>query len=382
MDTIGVPAREPDEEFNAIVAALGDITADIDNDPLTSNEPDAELELETEPATSAQPAYAFSDIRSTDTDGQAAESSSEPVAIVPLSRTEILGAPPKPRDLVVPPPPERSNKGVVARWASAFPHIVWLSVIAGLAGQIWGFAQLFGGGQPTPFAWIVAAALGGTFEFMMVACSSRGLRAIGLNRKAYEYIPFLVLGTAAAAFAAYMNLQHFSGWLGLAAGAVSLLGYCAHVFSHLYDEVEHCRELRQWQAVKAEIEDEIKARDDAERAVYDAYQAELTKYRQDAVRQLAAGQMAQRPSTTPASNMPANRTTSAASGSQTRTTNTGRRSGGRATKADAVRIGVEQNAATPKRLREALISAGYVLPASSSTVENWCKQIKTELGGS
>jgi hypothetical protein len=277
-------------------------------------------------------------------------------------------APPKPPELVVPPKPDRPETGVVNWWAKVFPHIVWLSVLAGLTGQVFGFAEFFGG---TAIAWVIAVVLGGTFEFMMVACSSRGLRAIGLGRTWREFTPFLFLGTGAASFAAYMNLNHFEGWLGMAAATVSMLGYSAHVFSHLYDELEHRKQLHEWEIDKAEIEAEIKTRAEAERAEYDAYRSQVAEQR---TRGLAAGAPTPRPADPPRQHTsPAAKATAKAANAKPS------RGGGKPSKDEAVRIGVERNAATPAKLRDALIAAGYKLPASSSTIENWCKVIKAEL---
>lgn len=48
-------------------------------------------------------------------------------------------------------------------------------------------------------------------------------------------------------------------------------------------------------------------------------------------------------------------------------------------KAAALRIGVEQHARTPSKLREALHTAGYTVTQAQSTVENWCAAIRQQL---
>lgn len=339
MDSAGIRTPEPDDidlEFTAIVANIDLLAATPASCLGPAQEPAAPTEA---PAPSPPP---------------------------PPERT--WEPPPKPPELVVPPKPDRPQTGgVVNWWAKAFPHIVWLSVFAGLSGQVFGFAEFFGG---TKLAWVIALALGGTFEFMMVACSSRGLRAIGLDRGWSEYLPFLILGTAAAGFAAYMNLNHFDGWLGLAAATVSMLGYTAHVTAHLFDELEHRTALKEWEDQKDEIEAEIKARADAERAEYDHYRSQLAKQRS-------------RDLTTPPEPTSAPKATTSPAAKATPKTTTGRptsNAGGKISKADAIRIGIDQGAHTPAKLKAAIKADGYKLPASPSTIENWCKDIKAQLG--
>jgi hypothetical protein len=354
VDSIGTKSPDPDDidlEFEAMTAEL-------------------ELELDVEQTASVagpEPTQApASCVAAAETAAETAPQDLPPRAAM-TPDPEWL-APPKPPELVVPPKPERPDDGVVNWWAKVFPHIVWLSVLAGLTGQVFGFAEFFGG---TWIAWIIAVVLGGTFEFMMVACSSRGLRAIGLGRTWKEFTPFLLLGTAAAGFAAYMNMNHFSGWLGLAAATVSMLGYSAHVFSHLYDELEHRKALGEWVSEKAEIESEIKARADAERAEYDRYRSQVAEQR---TRNLASSAPPQQLADRPLASPPAAK--AAAKPAERKRTS---RIGGRVSKDEAIRIGVEQNAETPAKLRDALTSAGHKLPASTTTIENWCKVIKAEL---
>lgn len=401
MDAIGAPAPEPgDEVFAAIVA---DIDGAAIEKAATATDPEP---APGPPETATQPPAPNPNTPETVRDSpipDPAETMPQPPATAPEDNQERstalvpvapaapstpppppvpappppppppdMLAPPKAPELVIPPKPHRPETGVVNWWAKAFPHIVWLSVIAGLAGQIFGFAEFFGG---TAIAWTIAVVLGGTFEFMMVACSSRGLRAIGLNRSRKEVAPFLLLGTAAAGFAAYMNVNHFEGWLGLAAGVVSGLGYAAHVFSHLYEELEHRKEFKNWEREKIAVQREIKERAARERMRYETFQAELAEQRREATRRAVKPPMAITSGTsTPPPALPrsstANPTTSKKSGSKTP---------GKATKDEAVRIGVEQKAATPARLRDALLAAGYALPSSSTTVENWCREIKVQL---
>jgi hypothetical protein len=264
-------------------------------------------------------------------------------------------------------------------WAEAFPHIVWLSVVAGLTGQIFGFAEFFGG---TKIAWAIAAVLGGTFEFMMVACSSRGLRAIGLGRGRWECAPFLLLGTAAAGFAAYMNVNHFAGWLGLAAGTVSLLGYFAHVFAHLYEELEHREQLQTWEQEKEAIEAEIKTRAAADRAEYDDYRADLVAQRKDLARQRAEDQATAAEPDPPAEDTTKShrRAPAKPGGKPGEKRHPTRVLGMRDRREQALQLGVSQRASTPAKLRAEMQAAGLKLPSSDTTLENWCREIKVRLG--
>lgn len=285
--------------------------------------------------------------------------------------------PPAPPELVVPPRPPRP-RGLVDTLSSLFPHVLWLSVIAGLAGQIYGFAEFFGGGV---FGWGIAAVLGGVFEFMMVTCSSRGLRAIGENRSWREFVPFLVIGTAAAGFAAYMNVNHFVGFLGLAACSITAIGYLAHVFSHLYDELERRKTLAAWELEKTRVENEIQARAAAERAEYEQYRRAQIQARAEAERAALTAHGTAPPPAAPTPSAPTSPSGSAAPppAAKTPAKRSQKKSPGRATKAEAVRIGVDQKLATPAALRAGLTEAGYTLPASTSTVENWCRAIKAQL---
>lgn len=371
MDAIGAHAPEPDDRymFDSIVANLDIDEAGIEQ-AATEPEPApaaAPATVTPEPALAATTAPEPAPKPTSDQERTVVPTAPEPAASPPPATADLL-APPKPPELVVPPKPQRPDSGVVNWWAKAFPHIVWLSVIAGLAGQIFGFAEFFGGG---PVAWIIASVLGGTFEFMMVACSSRGLRAIGLGRSWREFTPFLLLGTAAAGFAAYMNVNHFAGWLGLAAGTVSLLGYAAHVFSHLYEELEHRKDLAEWEAEKAKVEAEIKARADADRAEYDAYRAEIAQHRRDVTRKLAT---ASAPSPAPAQPAPAD-TDSAKPASKTSGRPTAKKPGkpelDRATALDWVATSAPD--AGPAAVRQHFTAKGFEVP-TDRTLRRWLNE--------
>jgi hypothetical protein len=369
MQAIGADAPEPDVRavFEQLVAGIDVAEPEADPGPVPAETEPTETEAASaKPQPTVAPAEAPPVPRAAPVPVEDRERPADPQLGVDAF------APPKPAELVAPPEPERHESWGVDSWARAFPHLVWLSVVAGLAGQVFGFATAFG---MTAIAWIVAGVLGGTFEFMMVSCSSRGLRAIGLGRSWREFVPFLLLGTVANVVAAYMNLSHFEGWLGIAACMVSVLGYLAHVFSHLYDEVENRKQMKAWTEERDRVQAELAARAAAERAAYDVFQQELTVQRREALRKLSEGAKPPTPSAPPtrpeeppaATSKPALRKSS-------------KKPTGKATKADAVRIGVEKRVYTPAPLRQALTELGYPLPSSETTIENWCKVIKTELG--
>jgi hypothetical protein len=189
-----------------------------------------------------------------------------------------------PPELVVPERPVRA-KSMIDWCATAFPHLVWLSVVAGLLGQVYGWSKVFGGG---PVGWVVAGVFGGVFEFIMVAASSKGLKDLGLGRSPAQVAAFLAVGTACAALAFGMNLTHFTGALkmaGIAAAAATALGYLAHVGVHWFEELDNRRALAVWKTKADKIEREIKAREERIRAEHEDFQ---TKQRELRIRQLEA----------------------------------------------------------------------------------------------
>lgn len=294
----------------------------------------------------------------------------------PTPTPQVQAPPP----LTVPSKPQRKTSPLVEWWATAFPQLIWLAVIAGLTGQIFGWTKEFGG---TPIAIGVAVVLGGTFEFIMVAASSRGLRDIGEGRPIWQAVIFLAAGTACAGLAVYMALSHFTGNLemaGRAAAAATAIGYLAHVFTHLFDELDNRSTLLRWQQRRDEIQQEIDAREAAARAAHDAMQRESLQSHTEAIRRQRAEQaQTVEHSPTTSGSVPTPRTKDQAT--KVKTARKIRKSGGKevATKPVAVRIGVEKKATTPSTLRAVLVEEGYGLPASSTTIENWCKEIKAKL---
>ena len=275
MDAVSVGAAgEPfDREFEAITAGLR-----LDSEIAGAEQEPAESPAEPapKPQQSPQPASSQSALEQAGGDYDLLRppaAQTTPVATLP-----DVEAPP---ELTEPPRPKLKTSRLLQRWANAFPHLIWLSVIAGLLGQVYGWTIEFAFAGPY-VAVAVAVTLGGTFEFIMVAASSRGLRDIGLNRPMWQCVAFLAVGTACAGLAFWMCLHHFNGSLmtvGQAAAAATAIGYLAHVKSHLFDELDNRRLVAEWERECERVRAEIQARHERARAEHDAYQAQVRKAR-------------------------------------------------------------------------------------------------------
>ncbi|MFS8532679.1 hypothetical protein [Sphaerobacter thermophilus] len=275
MDAVSVGAAgEPfDREFEAITAGLR-----LDSEIAGAEQEPAESPAEPapKPQQSPQPASSQSALEQAGGDYDLLRPpapQTTPVATLP-----DVEAPP---ELTEPPRPKLKTSRLLQRWANAFPHLIWLSVIAGLLGQVYGWTIEFAFAGPY-VAVAVAVTLGGTFEFIMVAASSRGLRDIGLNRPMWQCVAFLAVGTACAGLAFWMCLHHFNGSLmtvGQAAAAATAIGYLAHVKSHLFDELDNRRLVAEWERECERVRAEIQARHERARAEHDAYQAQVRKAR-------------------------------------------------------------------------------------------------------
>ena len=275
MDAVSVGAAgEPFErEFEAITAGLR-----LDSEIAGAEQEPAESPAEPapKPQQSPQPASSQSALEQAGGDYDLLRppaAQTTPVATLP-----DVEAPP---ELTEPPRPKLKTSRLLQRWANAFPHLIWLSVIAGLLGQVYGWTIEFAFAGPY-VAVAVAVTLGGTFEFIMVAASSRGLRDIGLNRPMWQCVAFLAVGTACAGLAFWMCLHHFDGSLmtvGQAAAAATAIGYLAHVKSHLFDELDNRRLVAEWERECERVRAEIQARHERARAEHDAYQAQVRKAR-------------------------------------------------------------------------------------------------------
>lgn len=370
------------QSFEAIIAQLDEvITAELD----------AELDIDTAPieqaitteqhpvAPAPSPAPTPEPDNREQAPGPASTPNPEPEPAAPVTAAAgaavaVLPEIEAPPELVVPPEPVLNTSALVTWWAKAFPHLVWLSVIAGLVGQIYGWTETFGGGL---IAVAVAVVLGGTFEFIMVAASSRGLRDIGRNRSPWQAAAFLVAGTACAGMAFWMNLHHFTGTLalaGVAAAAATAIGYLAHVAVHFFDELDNRRELAAWEKKRDRIAAEIAAREAKVRAEHDAYQTELRKARAEELKARTRPAPANTPRAAASRGaIPAQAPRSAAT-KPTARKNTGPK---KATLADARVVFKPGQVEMPKQIADALIAQGFKAPHPNS-VQNWSKQLRAE----
>lgn len=250
MDAQRTAHDQPDDDggaFAAIVARIDLADADesttapvVENQPITEQAPDSSAPID--------------------------QSSAGPVEPAPEAGSAAADEP----ELVVPPEPEPETSKITTRAASAFAHLVWLAVAAGLFGQIVGWSAMFG---QNVASYLISATLGATFEFVMVAASSRGLVDIGRNRDSWQPVVFLAIGTACAAMAVWMILTHFNAPLpqfglsahdarsiGWAAAACAALGYVAHIVVHLPDELANRTAQKEWRAEAKRVQREIDER--------------------------------------------------------------------------------------------------------------------------
>ncbi|TDX84962.1 hypothetical protein [Amycolatopsis arida] len=147
-------------------------------------------------------------------------------------------------------------------------------------------------------------------------------------------------------------------WTGTVAAVLipALLAYFVHAFSKALKTFtdqrrserqaeEREREARA-EAERRRAEQQARARADAERKAREQQPREATKFT------TAARPAARTPATRP---------------------------GETATKSVAIDVGVRREASTPSKLKAALTDAGYALPKSPTTVENWCRDIRQQL---
>lgn len=290
-------------------------------------------------------------------------------------------------ELVVPPEPELTTSAITTRAASAFAHLVWLAVAAGLFGQVVGWSAIFGHNAAS---YLISATLGATFEFVMVAASSRGLVDIGRNRPVWQPLVFLGIGTACAAMAVWMILTHFTGPLpqfnlsahdarsiGYAAAACAALGYLAHIVVHLPDELANRTAVQAWQEEAARVRAEIDERNRRRLAERDEFERQQMAARLNAIAPAATaepGEPAPEPSTSAKPEPKARQADARAlEPAQPRVATEDRPV---ATKEVAVPLGLQHQVTKPRELGELLEREGYALPASRASLSNWCKAIK------
>lgn len=339
MDAIGAYAHEPDDRslFAEIVASLGDPTTGQAVQP----GPDGHVA----PLPPAQE--------------QAPPILAPAPAPVPAIEPIPLPAKPQPPALNMPNMPTLSGLDA----AKTTGHIASLtgyimSVGVGAFGQIMFLGTWLAGMMSAPGNWI-AAVVGAAFaEIGMIGAGNSSLTKRGDGGR------WKLLFTVACFVCASAVTMQVAHWLPKGPGVAMVFGLGSFVGFLIHMTIEHGKirdhedRMTRYEAELATFQAEEQARYEQELAAYNAAVAEQRRqHRQD----VQAAKKISAPVGPPDAKAPA------------------KPEGGRATKSDALRIGVERKAATPAKLRDALTDAGYTLPSSSTTVENWCKEIKAAL---
>ncbi|RSN06001.1 hypothetical protein DMC63_37985 [Streptomyces sp. WAC 05977] len=377
MDAIGAHAPEPDDrsKFDSIVANLK-IVANLDTDEPGTEQADVagpEPENEIAPAAPEAPqAPPPAPAPKADRERAAAPNPVPPpppvtvpapaqvVEPVPLAPLPQPVKPERP-DLVKPTRPDPPQLGAAkntGHYASLTGYI--MSVGVGAFGQIMFLGTWLANMLPAPGNWI-AAAIGAAFaEIGMIGAGNSSLtkRADGGRWK-------LLFGVACFVCAGAVTMQ-VAHWLPKGFGVALVFGLASFVGFLIHMTIEHSKirdhedRMANYEKAMKAFRAEEQARYEQDLAAYEAAVAEQQRQRRQ-IEQAAKKSAEPAEPPQPVAKPPA------------------KPAGGRATKADALRIGVQHKARTPAKLRDALIEAGYGLPASSTTVENWCKDIKAQL---
>jgi len=270
----------------------------------------------------------------------------------------------EPPELPLPelPAPSGLNPDKAFRFYRFLEGVYWIAISTGAVGQIVFFGSLFGLGA---WGYVAATVVATTAETVMVTSGDTALRHRALQAKRRRWFPFLLCSFAAAGAAAGMNLSHF--WhinisLAVLFGGVSLIGYLLHIWDGFVQGSDHLDKQAAYDAVVRERERIVRDRAEAR---YERWLADRETTQQAADRAVAEVTPEPTPEPTPAAKQKPGRTKK----SPTQTS---------PSKQVAVQLGVEQGAHTPASLKAALTNAGYALP-SKTTVENWCRDIKSQL---
>lgn len=225
----------------------------------------------------------------------------------------------------------------------------WMSVAVGAIGQIVSFGGMIAPNMSEDMAWtayLAAAMLAAFAEITMVGCGTAALK------RRYNEGAWGALATIACLVCLYATALNAIHWYPVDPGMAimfaggSFLGFTAHFI--------------------------------AEHTAASDYEKALAKYReatgqpeQASAKSTKSAERKARPSTPKPQSTP-----KAPSKPQPKVKSKSK--GSVATKEDAVRIGIEQGATTPAALKQALTAAGYALPKSQTTVENWCRSIREQ----
>ncbi|TKG61563.1 hypothetical protein [Prauserella endophytica] len=245
-----------------------------------------------------------------------------------------------------------------------------MTVAAAAVGQVMFFASFFGG---TVWGYLGAAAIAAFAEVTMVGAGDSALRHKVEGNRGWQML--LAVSGAIAAGATVMQIAHW--WsenvvMALTFGVASIAGWAVHIASGLIEANGYLRKRESWDAELARRQRKRESRDDVE---YERRRADEENARQAAHRARVTAEM-----NLPASAPPPLSTISPAAAKPATKKSPRARAvpepGEQATKQVAIDLGVRLGANTPSRLKAALTEAGYVLPRSSTTVENWCRDIK------
>lgn len=258
----------------------------------------------------------------------------------------------EPRQIAPPKKPE-DGKWVMQK---ALTVGYWMSVGVGIVGQISAFGSLIANSlSPSmkPLAYC-AAAVGAAFaEITMVGTGTAALR------RRYEGGSWRLLAITSWIVCLYAVILNALHWAPVSIGLAvmfsggSALGFSAHSVAEHLAAHDYERRLAEYEAAVAELQEAQRRQAEQARKAAEAERkaAERTERKAAAERK-----------STPTPSVPSKPKT-----------------GGQATMKVALEIGAQRRAMTPSQLKAALVEAGYTLPRSSTTLENWCRRIREQL---
>lgn len=268
----------------------------------------------------------------------------------PVSTSTTTPPPAQPQPQPKPEPQRQPLKPPTAPtfWGSrALEAVYWIAILTGAIGQVIFFGGLFDLGWA---GYVAAGIIATTAETIMISAGDTALKFFTNGVPGRRWWIFLAVSIVAALTAAALNVTH---WLdknvsmAVLFGGIALLGYILHVTDGF---------------VRAIAYREAKA----------AYEAEVQRREAEAAKAAAATTTPEHAPAAP-KDKPAAKTAT-----KGKARGKGKAKGNTATKDDAVRVGIEKGATTPAALRTALVDAGYGLPKSQTTLENWCRAIREE----
>ncbi|RJQ74229.1 hypothetical protein D5S17_23465 [Pseudonocardiaceae bacterium YIM PH 21723] len=260
-----------------------------------------------------------------------------------------LVEPTKPED------PDLGHAEKTGKYASVAGYI--MSVGVGAFGQIMFFADMVRDKLPPPYNWVVGFAGAAFAETAMIGSGSYSLIK---RRNEGKWRLLLAVACFVCACAVAMQAAH---WYPKGPGVVLIFCFASFIGFMVHMVIEHSK-LRDSEDRKKKYEQELAAYN-AE--VQKRYEQDLAEYQAEINRQRRLAEQA-----AAKANAPEPRPAAAAQPAK-------QAEGTKASKEVAVPLGVQQKLTTPKELKQGLLEAGYSLPRSSSSIENWCAAIRDEL---